>query len=180
MATNFHIDRRIAKDKDIQRAYQFELLIPNIGRLTQEDFTFRVRSAVIPGRGNDAIVSTFLGQDRHYPGRPTWGGNQLTVEIEEYEDQKGMIAINDWNQRKFDANPKSPDNGAAQVESRANLCRDVSLVMYKYNGEKMPKKCVFYNTWVETIGEASLNYTSNDSVKFSVQFKWDYWLIKNS
>ena len=95
MATNFHIDRRIAKDKDIQRAYQFELLVPNIGRLTQEDFTFRVRSATIPGRGNDVIVSTFLGQDRHYPGRPTWGGNQLTVEIEEYEDQKGMIAINE-------------------------------------------------------------------------------------
>ena len=180
MADNFHIDRRIAKDKDIQRAYQFELQIPNIGELLQEDFAFRVRSATIPGRGNDVIVSTFLGQDRHYPGRPNWGGNQLTVEVEEYEDQVGLTAINSWNQRKFDANPQSSTNGIAQVRSRENLTRDVTLLMYKYNGDKMPKKCVFYNTFVETVGEVSLNYTANDSVKYSVQFRWDYWLVKDS
>ena len=180
MAEGFHIDRRISRDKDVQRAYQFELLVPDVGDLYTPDFTFRVRSAVIPGRGNDVITSTFMGQDRHYPGRPNWGGNQLTVEIEEYEDQNGLAAIQSWNQLKFDADPKNESGGFAQTGKRALYTKDIELIMYKYNGEKMPQKCVFYNSWVETIGEASLNYTSNESVKYSVQFRWDYWLPKPS
>ena len=180
MADNFHIDRRIAKDKDIQRAYQFELLIPNIGDLLQDDFTFRCRSASIPGRGNEPITSTFLGQERFYPGKPTWGGNQLAVEVEEYEDQAGLKAINSWSNKMFDANPQSKSNGVSQSNSRANLTRDITLQMYKYNGDKMPKKIVFYSAWLENVGDVSLNYTTNDSVKYAVNFKWDYWLIKDS
>ena len=180
MADTFHIDRRIAKDKDIQRSYQFELLIPNIGDLLQDDFTFRCRSASIPGRGNDPIESYFLGQTRFYPGKPSWGGNTLAVEVEEYEDQRGLQAINSWNQVMFDANPQGINPGAALAENRAQLTRDVTLFMYKYNGDKLPKKIVFYNTWLETVGDVGLNYNDNNSVKYNVTFRWDYWLIKNS
>jgi len=180
MADTFHIDRRIAKDKDIQRVYQFELLIPNIGDLLQDDFTFRCRTASIPGRGNEVISSFFLGQERFYPGRPQWGGNQLTVEVEEYEDQRGLQAVNSWNQFMFDADPQGINPGAALAPNRAALTRDISLFMYKYNGEKLPKKVIFYNTWLETVGDVALSYNTSESVKYSLQFRWDYWLIKDS
>lgn len=180
MADTFHIDRRISKDKDIQRAYQFELLIPNIGELFQDDFTFRCRSASIPGRGNDVISSFFMGQERFYPGRPTWGGNQLSVEVEEYQDQGGLIALNSWHQKMFDADPNGQNPGVANTNNRNGLTRDITLFMYKYNGEKLPKKIIFYNSWLETVADVALNYQQNESVKYTPQFRWDYWLLKDS
>jgi hypothetical protein len=177
---NFHIDGRIAKSKDIQRSYQFELLVPNIGELTQNDFTFRCRSASIPGRGNEVISSFFLGQERFYPGKPTWGGNNLAVEIEEYDDQRGIQALNSWNQLMFDADMTSDGAGFASQSTRVGLTRDVTLLMYKYNGEKLPKKVVFYNAWLESISDTALNYNASESVKYTATLRWDYFLLKDS
>jgi hypothetical protein len=180
MAENsFHIDGRISKDKDIQRAYQFELEIDSLGDLKQ-DFTYRCRSATIPGRGNDPIVSTFMGQDRYYPGRPTWGGNTLSVEIEEYDDQVGLKALQSWHEKMFISDPKDDNGGVAMAAKRKGYTRDIKLKMYKYNGEPMDKCIVFYSCFLETVGEVSLNYTSNDSVKYTAGFKWDYWLLTDN
>ena len=80
----------------------------------------------------------------------------------------------------FNANPTDDDSGFADSSTRVGLCRDVTLLMYKYNGDKMPKKCVFYSTWLETVSEVAVNYTDSNSIKYSAQFKWDYWLLKDS
>lgn len=183
---NFHIDKRIAANKDIQRAYQFELVVPDIKDVISSDFTIQVRSASIPGRGNEAIASTFFGQEKFYPGKPTWGGNQLTVEVEEYDDQAGLKALNSWSELMFSAKFTDENNGGVAKLPRTtkgsgfNLCRDIKLKMYKYDGTLMPKQCTFKNAWPETVSETALAYTSNDSVKYSVQFRWDYWLLEDA
>jgi hypothetical protein len=186
---DFHIDKRIAKNKDIQRAYQFELIIPSVTGtdLISDNFAIQVRSASIPGRGNEPITSTFFGQEKFYPGKPTWGGNQLTVEVEEYDDQSGLKALNSWSELMFNSDFTDTGAGGGGVAklprasgNTLNLCKDITLKMYKYDGTPMPKKCLFKQAWPETVSETALAYTSNDSVKYSVQFRWDYWLLQDN
>lgn len=177
----FHINRRIPKDKDILRQYLFEVRIPPpnglLGEWGEEDFIIRVRTAQIPGRGNTPIQSDFFGMKKFYTGQLNYE-NTLTVQIEEFDDMKSMFRIEQWNNLIMDMNHRR-DSGAAK-ETRADLISDIELVMYKANGFETDARVTFYNTFIQNVNTVPFGYGANESVKYEVVFQYDYWLFSES
>lgn len=176
---NFSIDGRMKDLPDIQRAFMFELLIPDLGDWKQEDMIVRCKTASIPARGNAPIESVFMGMKQYFPGQPLFT-NVLTVEIEEHEDQKALKALYDWQQQIFDVDPFSPTAGQSKQPTDNAVSRDITLRMYRYNGQVLEKSIKFYNSWLENVDESALAYTTNDSVRYTASFRYDYWLLQDN
>ncbi len=176
---NFTIDGRMRNLPDIQKQYMFELLIPNIGEWNQDDMIVRCKTASIPSRGNTPIESFFMGTKSFTPGQPIFT-NVLNVEIEELEDQKGLISLYDWSQKIFDHDPNSPTGGQSQENSKQGVSRDISLRMYKGNGEPLEKSISFKNSFIENFDDSPMGFANNESVKINVTFRFDYWLLVNT
>jgi len=174
---NFSIDGRMKDLPDIQRAYMFELFIPDIGDWVQDDMIVRCKTAVIPSRGNQPIESFFMGMKQHHPGQPLFG-HTLSIEIEELEDQKALKALYDWSQRIFDVNPKSVTAGQSKEPTNNDISRDITLKMYKHDGTTLEKSVKFYNAFLENVDDATLGYANNESVKYNATFRFDYWLLE--
>jgi hypothetical protein len=179
---NFSIDGRLKNAPDVQRTFLFELVIPaNFGgKDYDKDLIYRVKTAVIPSRAVEVIESNYMGMKQYFPGRSLFNHN-LSVNIEEHEDQGATKFLYDWQQQIFDVNPTSPTAGQSKsTDKKSNqYAKDISLYMYKYNGEKLGKKIMFYNSFVESVADYPLSYTS-DSVKYDVTFRFDYWLLKDA
>lgn len=176
---NFSIDGRMKDLPDIQRQYNFELLIPQIGDWNQDDMIVRCKTAAIPSRGNTPIESIFMGMKQFYPGQPLFT-NTLAVEIEEHEDQKALIALHSWNEQIFDTNPKSATAGQAQQSGKKDISGDIKLVMYGFGGDPLPKAIVFKNAFLENVDDSTLGFANNESVKFTATFRFDYWLLQDN
>lgn len=182
----FAIESRLKNLPDAQRNFMFELIIPGIGAVTDgimkkdEDLAVRVRSAVIPSRGNDPIESNFMGMKQFFPGRPSFGGNTFDVTIEETEDQIVHRAITAWQNQIFNIRLSDPTNGASLRPLKRQLTRDVYLLEYKYNQELMTNKVHYYNAFVQNVGDVSLDYSGGELVRYSVTFQYDFWDFENS
>jgi hypothetical protein len=174
---NFTVAGRLKNLPDIQKIYMWELYIPSVEELDQDDFVLRVRNVVIPGRTITPIESFFMGTKQFFPGRNEYAGT-FTFQIEEFEDQKGHAALHSWQQLIFDYDPNSPTAGQQKVAVKSDLTRDVVLRVYKGDGTKMDKEIVFYSSWPQAIADSTLDYTGSDSVKIDCTFQYDYWLTR--
>lgn len=172
---NFTAAGRLKNLPDIQKTYLFELYIPSIAELEQDDFVLKVRNVVIPGRTIQPIESFFLGTKQFFPGRTEYA-SVFPCQVEEFEDQKVFKALNSWQQSIFDYDSNSVTAGQSKVTGKNDYTRDIVLKMYKNNGQKMEKDIVFYNSWPQNVADATLDYTASDSVKFEVSFQYDYFL----
>jgi hypothetical protein len=174
----FSIDSRMADVGDIQRQYLYELEIPTIGSVTQDDMIVRVRSAVIPQRGVEPIESNFMGMKQFFPGKPTFS-HQLVVDFEEFEDQKVLQYFTSWFEEMNVLDPNSEQSGVASKGwDKSSIARDITLKMYKYDGSTLSKSIKFVKAWPETMSDSALTYTGAESVKFSCTFRFDYWTLE--
>lgn len=174
---NFTIAGRMKNLPDIQKSYMWELFIPSIEELDQDEMVLRVRNVVIPGRTITPIESFFLGTKQFFPGRTEYAGT-FNFQAEEFEDQKVHKALHAWMQYLFDYDPNSVTAGAQKAPGKTDVTRDVVLKMYKSDGSAMENDVVFYGSWPQAVGDAALDYTANDSVKFDVTMQYDYWLTR--
>lgn len=170
----FTHESRLKNLPDIQKTYMWELFIPSIEELDMDEMVVRVRNVQIPGRTITPIESFFMGTKAFYPGRTEYTGT-FTTDFEEFEDQKVYEAINSWMELIFNY-----EDGQQGVPSKNDLTRNISLIMYRSNGDKLPKKIVFKNAWPQAIGDATLDYTASDSVKHNVTWQFDHWRSVNS
>jgi hypothetical protein len=49
--------------------------------------------------------------------------------------------------------------------------------MYKYDGSLMQQAIRFYNAWPAAVADVAMDYTGNESVKYSVTFEYDFWTL---
>ena len=172
---NFTAAGRLKDLPDIQKNYMWELFIPSIEDLDQDDMVIRCRTASIPGRTIAPIESNFMGTKQFYPGKSKYTGN-LAIQLEEFEDQKVHQALHSWMQSIFDYDPKSGTAGQSKAAGKNDYSVDVTLKLYKGDGSDVDKKIRFYNCWPTSVGDAALDYAGPDSVKYDVTFQFDYWL----
>ena len=176
---SFSIDNRAKNLPDVQKQFLFELEMPAIGGVTEEDMIVRVRSAVIPQRAIEVIESNFMGMKQFFPGRPSFS-HTLTVDFEEFEDQKVLTHIYEWFEKITVIDPADAQSGVAKKsESKKTFAQDITLRMYSTDGTELDKTIVFYNAYPETLSDSTLGYANNDSVKMNVTFRFDYWLLKD-
>lgn len=174
---NFTAEGRLKNLPDIQKVYLWELFIPSIDVLDMDDMVLRVRNVVIPGRNITPIESYFMGTKQFFAGRTEYPGT-FTCQIEEFEDQNAHTALHEWMQKIFDHDPDSSKAGQQEVSTKNEYTSNVRLKMYKGDGTKMDKDVVMFNTWPQAVGDSTLDYTGNDSVKYDLTLQYDYWLQK--
>jgi hypothetical protein len=175
----FAIDSRMKDLPDPQTQYMWELLIPNIGDLVQDDILLRLQTAVIPSRGNQPMESMFMGMKQHFSGQPLFT-HTLVTELEEREDQEVFKSLNSWNQLIFDIDPNSNTSGQSKVTGKRDYTRDITLTMYNKGKGKLPYSVVFYNAFLENVDDSQLGYANNESVRYNATFRFDYWLPKKN
>lgn len=177
---NLTIEGRAKRLQDIQRNWLWELFIPAISDVTNgimgdvEDLVIRARTAVIPSRGNDPITSEFIGMKQYFPGKPNFGST-FSVEIEETEDQIVHKALTEWQNLIFNISPTDPMGGSSQRPLKRDVAKDIFLLMYSYNQRVLEKKIRFYNAFIQSVGDVTLSYAGNESVKYPVVFQYDFW-----
>jgi len=172
---NFTVAGRLKNLPDIQKQYMWELIIPSIEDLDEDDMIVRARNVVIPGRTITPIESFFMGTKQFFAGRTEYTGT-FAVQLEEFEDQKVHTALHSWMQLIHDYDPASPTAGGQKVPTKQDYIKNIVLKMYKSDQTKFEKDVVFYQAWPTSVGDATLDYTANDSVKYDVTFQFDYWL----
>lgn len=179
---NFTIEGRGKKMGDIARNWLYELSIPNISDVVptikdEEGLVIRTRSAVIPGRTNEPIESVFMGLRQQFPGKETFS-HTIEVMYEESENMYVAKALYDWKQKVFNVDPDAEIAGGSEAESkREGQSTDIFIKLYKYNHEKLDKMFRLVNCWPANVAEVTLDYTGNESIKYSVTFEFDYWVL---
>ena len=181
---NFTINGRAYKYPDIQRNFMWQMFIPGISKISRsaildaEDLLVRCRSISIPTRTNEAIQSNFMGTRQFFPGRADPGGGTLSVNFEDTEDMAIQRIFYEWEQTIFNINPDSIlTAGKSKRPLKRMLTRDIYLILFNYAGIPLPKQIRFHNAWVQSVGESSLSYDGNESVKYDVTFQYDYWTL---
>jgi hypothetical protein len=180
--SNLTIEGRARKLPDIQRTWLWELVIPSITDVTGgviqnvEDLIVRCRTAVIPARGTEGIQSSFMGMTQWFPSKPTFT-QTFDVTIEETEDQIVHKALTAWSDILFNTDPTAANGGSSTRPLKRDMAKDIYLVMYTYDQREMKKKIRFYNAYPENVGDVTLDYTDNASVKFGCVFRYDFWRL---
>jgi len=185
MAQNNHIIGRTSNIGDVQRTYNWQVVIPKpVGVTTAPewdgDLLLRARSAAMPGVTINAIESTFMGMKQFFSGNAELE-HTLAIEFEEFEDQKVFTYLNAWIATIFDTQNIAQGGGSAvNVDGKSDYAIQLELYLYKNNTDKMPKKITFHNCWLQNIGSATLTYGDSSSVKIPATFQYDYYTIDKS
>lgn len=183
--SSFHIDKRLNRLPDVQRTYNWELMVPRINEVCDtitdpEDFIIRTRSVTLPSRGNEPIESFFLGMKQVFSGRPIFT-NIITVLMEEFEDQAVLQALYEWQENVFSVDVNGTTGGASKkAQKRNGYATDMYINTYKQDHSALPKTIKCVNCWPSQVDEVSLDFQAQESVKYSVSFSFDYWVPENS
>jgi hypothetical protein len=175
----FHIEDRLKNQPDIIRVYNFEVIIPDIGSVTDsvkdsDDLVIRARIAAIPSRGNEKIESNFVAMKQFFPGKPTFS-NTISITFEEFEDQLVSKAMYEWSNRIFDTRANSPTGGGSQVTKKRDIAKDIIIKQFDYATQDLEKAWKLHNCFIENVEEIALDYTANESIKVPVTFSFDFF-----
>lgn len=181
--------RRIRNFGDIQRNFDYEISFKTAHKFIQgwdeEDVTLRARSFSLPQRGNEPIESNFGAMKQFFPGKPTFG-NTIQIVFEETESQKTQNFLFAWQQRIFDLNKghaghsrKRGDAVSPYIDTAnsttGGICDIVVIKAFRFNNEELDNKYFLYNCWLQNVDDVSIDYSQNESVKFTATFQFDFW-----
>lgn len=198
MPNNFTIEGRAlaAGFKDIQRTWLWELNIElrifnrikssvhNIPDFDTERFLVHCRSAQIPGRSQEMIMTNFAGMKQYFPGRPSFEGT-FQVTVEETEDMYIKKVLERWQENIFGTSNKTLNQGFAHLltipvgQKSALVARHCELQLFKYDGTETDKKFRFKNAMIQSVGQVAVGYGTEASVTYPVTFQYDYYDLIN-
>jgi hypothetical protein len=179
---NLTLEGRLKGLPDIQRTWLWEIYIPNVNTIPNmpdikdDDLVIRARTCSLPSRGNEAVESNFMGFKQFFPGKVTYG-NTMEATFEEMEDQKIAKFLYAWRQYILDVDPNSPTAGASGALTKRISSRNIYILQYKHNGSALQKKVQLFNAWPENVSDVALDMNGGEAVKYSVTFRFDYWLL---
>jgi len=162
---------RIQELGDIQRTYTWELLIPAISDVTQEDLQIRCRTVTIPGRSQEVITSNYGGMEVHFPGRQKFT-QPFNITFEEFADRKVAKALYVWQQSVFDT-----DVGGGAGKQAVNVF--LQLTDYAGLSTQSYGKIKLTNCWPESVAEVPLSYAENGAIQYTLALRYDTWNYEN-
>ena len=176
--------RKIKGFADIQRNFDYEISFTNahtiVGWSDAEDLTLRARSFSVPSRGNEQIDSNFGAMKQFFPGKPTFE-NTTTIVFEETESQKVQKFLHAWQQKIFNVNEghanhnrKRGDDGQG-IGGGTGICDMITVKAFRFNGDELDNKYYFINAWLQNVDSVNIDYSQNESIKFSATFQFDFW-----
>lgn len=162
------IDNLAANLGNVARSYIWEVSIPNpVGGGDSETLTLRCQSASIPGRSVTVIEVPYKqSSELQFYGKLKYS-HVFKCEFIEGEDRAIFDAIYAWCQQQIDdVTNLGQGDDVAKTDIYLTLLTTSDV---KYNQIRL-KGC-----FVESMDEVSLNYHSNEPIKFGVSFRYDSW-----
>lgn len=193
MANNFTIEGRAfgAGFKDIQRTWLWELsfdlptiVLPKVtGFYKNGDGGNRMivhcRTAVIPGRTQAMIDSNFGGMKQWFAGKTEFPYT-FGVTIEENEDMFVRKTLHGWQESIFQVQTGATQGHSVTTNKRSLVSDNMSLQLFRFDGEPAEKKFKFKNGILQGIGDVSVSYDDNASVKYDATFQYDFFELVDS
>lgn len=175
----YHLEDRLKNSVDIVRTYNWELIIPDIGSVSEsvkdaDELVTRVRSTSIPGRSVEVIESDWMGMKQFFPGRVNFT-HTLQVTFEELENQIVSNVLYEWSNKIFDVRTGSPTGGSSQVSKKRDIAKDIIIRQVAYDGSFLNKSYRLVNCFISNYEDVNLDYTQNDKIMIPVTFSYDYW-----
>ncbi len=173
---------------DIQRSYQWMINInppqsvkDAMGWIEDgllDDLSLRCRSTSIPGKSFDVITAKHYGAEVFFASQVHYT-NTINLVFEEFisDDEKKNRKIAKcfytWQELVLNAISNNGNKSSYAVNCMLMLLKnndsDFRDIGMKFNSINL------YNMWPETIAEIPLSYADNNSVQYSVGFRYDYW-----
>ena len=182
MAENFHIVGRTSNLGTVQKTYNWQIRISKpsgvLGTDWTSDLLLKAKTASIPGVTINNIESMFMGMKQNYAGNATLE-HTLSVEFEEFEDQKVHGYLHAWVNTIFDSQSVQ-DGGGGSVANKSDYATTIELQLYSSDRKKLPKKITFHNAWIQNVAQVDLSYGDAGAVKFSTTFQWDYYTVDST
>jgi len=155
------------------------ILNPNgsLGNI-ESTFTAYARDIEFPGRQNGELTDEFQGWKTLYPGKMDFG-NSITVDFAERQSGAILRTIQAWQEM---INSTSPDNGRGSFQWTTDfkaLCATLQVTMFTTDGRTGTYSGYFYNCWPTNRNPISLSMTSEDFVKPSIEFHFDWSEIRS-
>lgn len=153
---------------NLQRIYNWDLIIPApIGGGSSDVLLLRAQSSTIPGRSVGAIQIPYKqGAAIQFPGKLTYS-HEWTCTFVEGEDRKVHDAIYAWAQAVVN-DASGIGNGDTAIKT------DAYLVLLDTK-DSTTSKIKLIGCFVSNIADVSLDYGTEDGVKYSVTFRYDRW-----
>lgn len=173
---------------DIQRSYQWIIDInpPQsvkdamgmIEDIELNDLSLRCRSSSIPGKSFDTITAKHYGAEIFFAGQVHYT-NTMNFVFEEFvsDDEKKSRKIAKcfyaWQELVLNAITNNGNKSSYTANGLLIFLKnndiDFKGIQEKFNSINL------YNMWPETIAEIPLSYGDNNSVQYSIGFRYDYW-----
>lgn len=184
MANSFVIEgRKLANIPDPQRQWLWELYISNIQSLKlgvdEEDMIIRCKSVNIPGVSFEAYEAEYMGLKKLIPIKKNLV-RKITTEMEETEDLKIAKTLYAWMNKIMSHDPKDifVAHTNPQYFLRNMFTKNILIRMYSYDGKTLDKSVVLHNAWPSNVEDATLSYAGNESVKYTIEWSFDYWTLE--
>lgn len=151
-----------------QRTFMWEVIIPDpIGGGDTEALTVRAQSTSIPGREFGKIHIDYKNTAGfNVPGKVKYSQN-WTVTFVEGEDRKIRKAITDWMQQIIH-DTQMVGLGDPFIK------KNVYFRLLSSNGDKI-NSIKLVGAYPEKIDDTSVDYNTEDVVKYGVTFSFDRW-----
>jgi hypothetical protein len=151
--------------------FEVRLIVP-VANLTVEEFTFKCKSAQIPGETIGVVTVPYFGREVKFAGNRTFADWTVTViNDEDFRVRKGferwMERINSHVDNVRQAAYVAPDSYVGQA----------TVLQYKKDGTSpFNLQYNFKDIFCTDISAIDLDWGSNDAIEeFTVNFSYSYW-----
>ena len=146
--------------------------VPAIGQLSLEDFTFKCKSAQIPGSTLGVVTVPYFGREVKFVGNRTFADWTVTIINDEdfkvrkfFERWMNVINSHETNTRGAGFNQPNSYVGQAVVRQYTKTGQSPTSLQYK-----------FVDIFPTDLSAIDLDWGSNDTIEeFTVNFTYQYW-----
>lgn len=168
----FHINE-VKPNIEPQKRYLFdlELIGANVivnNEIITNSFSLQCNTAQVPLQQNDPIETFFKGQKKYFRGMPEMTNN-LTVTVEEKEDQAILILTDQWLKQAFNT-----ESGRGNALGPGGYKIDARLRMYEQDDVLLPGSILFKGLWLQNRESTQMGWSQNEKVEYNLTFKYDY------
>lgn len=184
LGNNFSVFTTSIKNlPDLAKNYLFQIIfeyesgsvLSNV--IGTDDFMLRAKTASMPQKDFNELITEYMGTKLVYPGKSTMDGT-FDVQFDEFQDMYISKALHRWQNLLFNGGFQNDiDVGGITGGASSNYLKDYSatarVVLYDSAlKQKLPVEFKFYYVWPKTVQSFNLGMENSEKVTRSCSFRY--------
>ena len=167
----------LAKNYLYQIIFEYESgsVLSNV--IGTDDFMLRAKTASMPNKDFNELVTEYMGTKLVYPGKSTMDGT-FDVQFDEFQDMYISKALHRWQNLLFNGGFQNDIDvggitGGASSNYLKDYCATARVVLYDSSlKQKLPVEFKFYYVWPKTVQSTNLGMESAEKVQRTCTFRY--------